>query len=229
MIAAAHVPSMMQESVKLNRSYLEPSERIAEILFGLIMFLTFTGSLRVTSAGPDDVNTMLKAALGCNLAWGIIDAVLFCMHRRAETGRNLLVYRALRDAADPKHAHRLIADELPPLVASVLQPSEIDAISQRLRQLPEPAAHSGLRRADWLAALGVFLLVVVSMFPVTLPFMFMQDPMLALHVSNAIAIGMLFGMGYAYGRSIRENPWVRGVGMVILGVLLVALANALGG
>ena len=38
------------------------------------MVLTFTGSLSVAEAGRDDVRTMLIGALGCNLAWGIIDA-----------------------------------------------------------------------------------------------------------------------------------------------------------
>jgi hypothetical protein len=54
---------------------LEPGERISEVLFGLIMVLTFTGSLSVAEAGREDIRTMLVGALGCNLAWGIIDAV----------------------------------------------------------------------------------------------------------------------------------------------------------
>ena len=49
---------------------LNPIERSSEVLFGLIMGLTFTGSLRVTGAEHDDVHSMLVAALGCNLAWG---------------------------------------------------------------------------------------------------------------------------------------------------------------
>ena len=53
---------------------LDPIERSSEVLFGLIMVLTFTGSLRITGADRDSVRTMLVAALGCNLAWGMIDA-----------------------------------------------------------------------------------------------------------------------------------------------------------
>jgi hypothetical protein len=57
----------------------EPSERIAEVLFALIIILTFTGSLSVAEAGRDDVRAMLIDALGCNLAWSMIDAVLYLM------------------------------------------------------------------------------------------------------------------------------------------------------
>jgi hypothetical protein len=56
------------------------------------MVLTFTGSLSVAEAGRDDVRTMLIGALGCNLAWGIIDGVLYLMGCLADKGRNLMTY-----------------------------------------------------------------------------------------------------------------------------------------
>jgi len=42
---------------------LEPIDRLSEVLFGLIMVLTFTGSLSVAEAGREDVRTMLAGAL----------------------------------------------------------------------------------------------------------------------------------------------------------------------
>ena len=74
-------------AVRTRRRVLEPSERTAEVLFGLIMVLTFTGSLSVADAGRADVRAMLIGALGCNLAWGIIDGVLFLMSTLAEKSR----------------------------------------------------------------------------------------------------------------------------------------------
>lgn len=208
---------------------LEPSERIAEVLFGVIMFLTITGSLRVATAGTDDVHTMLVNALGCNLAWGIIDGVLYCMARGAEKGRGLMVLRAVRNATDPRQARRLITDALPPSVASILEPAEIASIHQRLKQLPEPPDRVRLQKADWLGGTGVCLLVTLSMFPLAIPFILMHNAASALHVSNAIAIVMLFGLGYAFGRCTLRNPWSRGVAMVVLGLALVALTKLFGG
>src|SRR3954469_18809888 len=109
---------------------LEPQDRISEVLFGLIMVLTFTGSLSVAEAGRDDVRTMLIGALGCNLAWGIIDAVLYLMGGLAERGRSLTTLRAVRIATDPLKAQQLIIGALPPLVASILQPAELESIHQ---------------------------------------------------------------------------------------------------
>ena len=78
---------MTDDPFQSSKRVLTPSERISEVLFGLIMVITFTGSLSVTEAGREDIRTMLIGALGCNLAWGIIDAVLYLMGCLADKGR----------------------------------------------------------------------------------------------------------------------------------------------
>ena len=212
-----------------SRRVLEPVERIAEVLFGLIMVLTFTGSLSVVEAGRNDVRTMLVGALGCNLAWGIIDGVLYLMGCLAEKGRNLKTYQAVRAAATPQEAQRLLAGTLPPIIASVLQPPELDLMRQRLQQLPEPPARAQLDGSDWWGALGVFLLVFLSMLPVAIPFVLMQQAAPALRVSNGIAVAMLFIAGVAQGRIVGRSAWAFGIAMVVLGSVLVAITIALGG
>jgi hypothetical protein len=219
---------MPDETTKPSKRVLEPNERISEVLFGLIMVLTFTGSLSVAEADRAEVRTMLIGALGCNIAWGIIDGVLYLMGCFAERGRSLMIFRAVRKAADPQQAHRLIADALPPVVASILEPAQLEAMRQRLKQLPEPDPGL-LRKDDWLGALGVFLLVFLSTFPVVIPFLFIGDVRLALRVSNAVAIAMLFLCGYAFGRCAGFRPWTMGLAMVAIGSVLVAITIALGG
>lgn len=220
---------MDEDLVKSSKRVLEPAERISEVLFGLIMVLTFTGSLSVAEAGRDDVRVMLIGALGCNFAWGIIDGVLYLMGCLAEKARNLKTYRAVRKTNDPKKAQELMTDALPPVLASVLQPTEFAAIHERLQQLPEPPAHARFSGSDWRGAVGVFLLVFLSTFPVAVPFIFMQNAGTAMRVSNAIAIVMLFMTGVAYGRCIGRSGWAFGIGMVGLGGVLVGLTIALGG
>ena len=131
---------------------LDPIDRVSEVLFGLIMVLTFTGSLSVAEAGREDVREMLIGALGCNIAWGIIDAMLYLMGILAEKGRGLITLLAVRKAADPQEAQRHIAEALPPVVASILEPAELETIRQRLIQLPEPPARARLGKDDWLGA-----------------------------------------------------------------------------
>ena len=215
--------------VAASHRALEPIDRISEVLFGLIMVLTFTGSLSVADAGRDDVRTMLVGALGCNLAWGVIDAILFLMGRLAERGRAASTLRAVRDAATDDEARRLIAEALPPTLLGVLVPAEIDTIRARLSRVPQPAAARAFTAEDWRGAAAVFLLVFLSTFPVALPFLFVSDAGHALRVSNAIAVGLLFLTGYAFGRVSGHRPLSVGVVMVVLGLVLVGLTIALGG
>ena len=216
-------------SERSSKRVLDPIDRVSEVLFGLIMVLTFTGALSVAEAGREDVRTMLIGALGCNLAWGIIDGVLYLMGCLAEKGRDLTAFRAVRKATDLKEAQRITADALPPLIASILQPAELETMSRRLRELPEPRGHVRLRREAWLGAAGVFVLVFFSTFLVVIPFIFMRNAGPALRVSNAIAIVMLFLMGYAFGRMTGRHPWLVGISMIILGSILVSITIALGG
>ena len=208
---------------------LEPIDRVSEVLFGLIMVLTFTGSLSVYQAGRDDVRTMLVGALGCNLAWGIIDAVFYLMGCLADKSRDLATFRAVREAGDPERAQRLLADALPPTVASVLEPKDLETMHQRLLKLTKPPERAGLSRDDGRGALAVFLLVFLSTFPVVIPFLVMRDPVPALRVSNAIAVALLFLAGCAFGRLAGRRPVWMGSAMVVLGSILVGITIALGG
>jgi hypothetical protein len=211
------------------RRVLEPSERIAEVLFGLIMVLTFTGSLSIAEAGRDDVRAMLIGALGCNIAWGVIDGVLYLMASLAERGRGLTTFLAVRRAASPTEAHQLIAGALPPVIAAGLAADEFERLRHHLLALPEPPAGARLNAADWRGAFGVFLLVFFSTFPVAVPFMVMQNAAAALRVSNVVALVMLCVAGIAYARLVGRSAWLIAPAMVTLGFLLVALTIVLGG
>jgi hypothetical protein len=204
-------------------------ERISETLFGLIMALTFICSLGVATGASINIQTMLVGALGCNLAWGIVDGGLYLLARINERGGNILTLRAVRQASDPEKAQRAIADALPPALASVLPPEQLELMRQKLQQLPEPPARPKLTGRDWTGALGLCLLSFLATFPVVLPFIFLSEAKFALRVSYAVAIVMLFFCGCAFGVQSGIRPWAAGLSMVAVGCTLVGIAVALGG
>ncbi len=210
-------------------SVLDPMERISEVRFGLIMVLTYTGSLSIATANRGDIRTMLIGALGCNLAWGVIDGGMYLMACLNERGRKLLALRGVRNAVNLNIARQAIADALPPLLASLLPQEQLEMMRLKLQQMPEPPAYPQLMLQDGLGAVAVCVLVFLSTFPVIVPFMLIGDARLALRVSNAIAIAMLFLCGFAFGSRSGMRPWAVGVAMVAVGVALVAIAIALGG
>jgi hypothetical protein len=212
-----------------SRRVLEPAERIAEVLFGLIMVLTFTGSLSVADSNSNDVRGMLVGALGCNLAWGVIDGLFYLMGCLAEKGRNLATYKAVFASTTPEEGRALIADALPPVIASLLQPAELESLRERALSLPEPPHRVRLDFKDWWGAFGVFLLVFLVTFPVAVPFMIFQHLTLAMRASNVVAVAMLFLAGFLYGRVIHRSPLAIGVVAVFVGLIIVTFTIALGG
>ena len=100
---------------------------------------------------------------------------------------------------------------------------------QRLVALPNLPARARLGRDDYYGALGVFLLVVLATFPVVIPFIFIAETALAMRVSNAVALVMLFAAGHAYGRHAGGVPWRSGLAMMGIGAALVVATIALGG
>ena len=210
-------------------SVLDPMERISEVLFGTIMALTFTCTLGVATADTITIQTMLISAIGCNLAWGIIDAGVYLLTNVNNQARKLMSLRAMREAPDTAAAQRIIADALPPLLVPIVSTEQLESMRQRLRQLPEQPERPQLRKRDWIGASGICALSFLSVLPIAIPFIFMSDVRSALRVSNAIAGIMLFACGYAFGLRGGLRPWVTGLSMVAIGGAFVGVAIALGG
>jgi len=207
---------------------IDPIDRVSEIIFGLIMAVTIVGSLSIATAGQNETRTVMVAALGCNLAWGLVDAVMYLVRTLTERRRNLrLAKQAI--AADADTAHRLIMAALPEHVAAITGTPELEAMRRKLQDLPT-TRRAGLGRDDYLAAVGIFLLVVGATFPVVIPFLATPDLALAMQLSRAITLAMLFAAGLALGRYAgHAHPVRTGLLMLLLGAALIAAVKALGG
>jgi VIT1/CCC1 family predicted Fe2+/Mn2+ transporter len=208
---------------------LNPVDRVSELLFGLLMALSFVGAISVAESGREEVETLFAAALGCNLAWGLVDAVMYLVRTVTDRGRALTLVRSVREAPEAAEGRALVERSLPRGTAGLFASTELEAIRGRIVALPSVPARPRLTWNDVLAALVIFLLVVLATFPVVLPFALMQDVGMAKNVSRAIALAMLFFGGLALGRYAGYGSWKVGFIMVGLGVGLVVAINALGG
>ena len=137
---------------------LDPIDRISEVLFGLFMVLTFTGTLSVVDSGRDEVRSMLIAAIGCNIAWGFVDGVMYVLRNLVARGRKARLVRAVRAATPPEQARRLIGGEIGALAGALGATSSNACGSGWSRS---PARPHGVRVTglDLRGALAVFLLV----------------------------------------------------------------------
>ena len=217
----------LREGKPERERVLDPLARVSEILFGLIMALTFTGTLSAM-AEREEVRMLLVGAIGCNLAWGLVDAVMYLMSTLTERGRGLITIRAVHHAQDPRDAHREIAGAMPPLLAALMDEKDFEKLRQGLVRMRELPGRS-LNRSDWVGALGVFLLVVLSTFPVVVPFLVIRNVHTALRVSNLVAVVLMFVCGVLLGRYAGYKPWRTGSVVALLGVILVGITIMLGG
>lgn len=208
---------------------LSPVDRISEMLFGLFMALTFVGAVSVAEAGRAEIKEMFVAALGCNLAWGLVDAAMSLVRTVTDRGRLLTLLRSVRATPDAEAGRRLIERSLSRAIAGLVSSEQIEAIRGRIIALPSVPERPKLKSDDLLAALGIFLIVVAATFPVVLPFIWIADVGTAKNVSHAVALAMLFFGGLALGRYAGYGSWRVGFIMVGLGAALVIAINALGG
>ena len=178
-------------------------DRVSEMLFGLFMALTFVGAISVAESGQAEVRSMIAAALGCNLAWGLVDAVMYLVRTVTDRGRWITLLRTVRAAPDAAAGRRAIGESLSRSSGRLVAEAEIEAIRARIVALPSVAQRPTLQRDDLRAALAIFLLVVASTFPVALPFMLFADLGTAKTVSRAVALAMLFAGGLALRTATR--------------------------
>jgi hypothetical protein len=210
-------------------SALDPISRISEVLFGLIMVLSFTGSISVVSDGKAEIKELLWAALGCNLAWGIIDAVFYLMSRLFEKGHGYSVLKKLKSLNDKAEGRKLLTDELPPVLSAILKPEEVDQLQERLINLEDVPKTMFINWSELRKAFWILILVFTCTFPVALPFIFLTNTAIALRMSNGIALFILFFGGISVGKYSGFHPFWTGTILMILGIILVAITMALGG
>lgn len=212
-----------------NGQLLDPVSRISEILFGLIMVLTFTCSLSVAQVARDDVRLMLFAAMGCNLAWGVIDALFYLMGIAGERGRERVLLSHLKSTIDADITQELLKGLLPASIAEGLsEKSFLELRSHFVSSEPGPRRWL-LEIGDLKAAVLVFALVFCTIFPVAVPFLLMNEVDAAIRVSNAIALILLFGCGFHLGRYAGSSAWLWGLSVMALGAVMVGMTIALGG
>ncbi|MBK5570952.1 VIT1/CCC1 transporter family protein [Ensifer sp. 2YAB10] len=210
------------------RPVLDPIDRLSEIIFGLLMALSFTGTMSTVTGEEGGVNAVLVAALGCNIAWGIVDGVMYVLTTAVERVRRRGFLDSLR--REPiERAREMFLENLPDDVRRVSSPKETEALLLRVRALSYDPRHRAVTGHDLKAAFAIFLLVVISTLPPSIPFLLVDDVALAMRVSNAIALVMLFVIGARLGRYMGRSPWPMAFAMAAIGAVLVAVTILFGG
>lgn len=212
--------------------HLDPGDTLGEILFGLIMVLIITIGARLIPNGALDSRGLIIAAVGCNIAWGVIDAVLFLLGTLFWRSERARFFRAFKRIHSEAEALEAIQEEfgLEDEPLAVL-PEDRARLHHAIIAIAShaPAAQAKLKRRDFEAAFVVFALVSATALPAVIPFMVLGNSFLALRLSNTVLLLLLFIVGYWWGHYTDAKPWIVGSVVLLLGLSMVLVAVALGG
>lgn len=212
--------------------YLDPADSLSEILYGLIMVLTIlltAGWYVEGSANP--AQALLVAAIGCNVAWGLIDGVMYIVTSMYARGTGNRLIKAIHSAGDKGVALSVIQNQIGTAVGELLTPNELQRVSSAVFQLGQHAQPTRIRvaRDDIMGGIACFLLSFVATLPATIPFLLIGNWIVALRVSNLVTVIMMFIVGYRWAKYADANPLRTGLWLALIGVVLVLIAVALGG
>ncbi len=212
--------------------YLDPSESLLEILFGLIMALTMTAGARLLEERTEINAIELAVGLaGCNVAWGLIDAVFYLFGTKFNRNRRVQLVRRLQAAPDKAEAFSLIQDEFGLEGEPPMREQDRTAFHRSVLEL---LRHAGTARAhlhvdDYIAAGLILVLVSLTALPGLLPLLLLDDAYLALRIANIGQILLLFLIGFGWAGYTGAPRWRTGALIALLGVALVMVSVALGG
>ncbi|MBC8722419.1 hypothetical protein [Paraburkholderia sp. 31.1] len=218
-----------QENVGDREPVLDVVDRVCESCFGLFMALTFVGTVSAVGAGADAGHKMFYTALGCNLAWGLADAVMFLVRTLVARGRRVTLAHSVRGQPNAAAGVRTLRDAMAAWLRPLIGDTELESIRRRVAARPDLPQRAVFVRDDFTAAAAIFVLVVAATFPVALPFVLFANVPTALIVSRVLTIAMLFGSGMALGHYAGFRGWQAGLAMAAVGVLLTVAIIALGG
>lgn len=206
---------------------LDPLSRCSEAIFGLLMALSFTGAVSITSDSTDWIKPVIVAALACNIAWGMTDAMMYLLSAIIDRGHRAHIAGQIL-AADPETAIELVRAEVGDWASVSLTDGQLHQVVDLMRRGRAIPDHAALVRGDLRGAWQVFITVVLATFPPILPLLLVRDPYLAMRLSNIVSLLFLVFLGAVLDRLIGAKLRFALI-LPMIGSVLVAVIVALGG
>lgn len=205
----------------------------AEVMYGIIITMTFTSMLRAFPDAPGIlVGRMIHAALLCCIAWGLADGFFYLWERNYILRRENRILDLSRSAEGSGPALSLVGEELDDTILKTIDEKDrmhlygnlirfLSGVNERERLHPRDAA---------TIILGTLLLSAAAGLIVVCPFFFIPDVRQALILSNIAGIALLFCVGYlrAFDRDFLQRMLL-GFGSSLVGIIIAGITVIMGG
>jgi hypothetical protein len=211
--------------------YLDPSDRLDELLNGLIMALTITLGVGLATGESGSTLQVALTILGCNFASGLIDGGMYIVSQLYDRSRKARLIDTLRSSNDDAEQIATVGSVFDDTLTAVTSDDErrtlyLD-IASRLRGTS--VAKTRVTADDVYGALVQLWLMALASVPAVVPFLFFTDRFVAARVSNGLVLLALFAVGYWFGRTTNADPWAVGLSTTVFGLVMVIIGMLLGG
>lgn len=211
--------------------YLDPTERLDEMLFALIMVLSITLGVGLAADKETSASQVVWAIVGCNLAWGLIDACMHIVTQLFDRSSKARLVEALCTSNNEAEQVATVGTVLDAPLAALTSADERRVLYLKIADRLRGATVQRTRVApeDVYGGLAIVWLMVLATIPAIVPFMLITDRFVAARVSNALVLLTLFAVGFGFARLIHANPWMLGWSTALFGLAMVVIVVLLGG
>jgi VIT1/CCC1 family predicted Fe2+/Mn2+ transporter len=222
---------------KEMKKYLSLSDRWTEIITGIIMTTAVIGATRIgIGSGHTDFLIIFSAAIGCDIAWGLVDGVLYIFGELTDRGRHVQLLKNLKAIEDQDNAVDLVIkkidQELDPPILEHFNHEDKVRISQGVVKFSSKMTPENVHisKKDVFGGITIFFLDVVAGLVLLIPFFFLPTQMvIAARISMVIALILLFIIGYQWAKIINRPKIQTGLIIMFLAIAIDVIVIILGG
>lgn len=205
----------------------------AEVIYGVIIAMTFTSILRGYPAVFEFVlQKTIFAALFCCMAWGIADGLFYLWERNYIIRQENRIIQFSKSVQEKESALPLIEEQLDDTILRNIPRENRLQLYEKLTQFL-----SGVDNRKKLSSYeaitivaGTFLLSAGAGVFIVTPFFVIDNVEQALKISNLVGILLLFLVGYF--RALDQNFFskvIYGFGSSLIGIVIAGITILLGG
>jgi VIT1/CCC1 family predicted Fe2+/Mn2+ transporter len=205
----------------------------AEVMYGVIIAMTFTSMLRSIPVILDVIlSKIILAALSCCIAWGIADGLFYLWERNYIISRENETIEFSKKTGQTESALTLIGEQLDDtILRNIPDENRLHLYEKLTGFLSTVNEREKLPAREAITiVLGTFILSAGAGLIVVFPFLVIGDVKQALIVSNLSGIILLFIVGYS--RALRRDflsKFVMGFATACIGIIISVITVVLGG
>lgn len=212
------------------RNTLSLGDRLAEFFYGVTMVAVVSGMINTTlPPGEEKIRLLLLVSLAVNISWGIIDGVTGLYAGMVDRAEQDLLVDALRGDTENPEKRDAVLTTLQGTILDDLDETDRTSVVDLIVVKSPGVRQKYTASADDLRVAGaIFLIDVVLVFPVILPFFVFGDVGTAVFVSHAIAILSLALCAMIWARHLRRNIWIAGLVIGLIAAVGIGITYYLG-